>query len=179
MEAIILNRNIVALLIGLSGMVFAQFASSIAAGKDRLEDTAPIVAGWIENIYLSGAKTPIQAKMDTGARTSSLHAPGYHRFIRDNTNWLRFTVRTDKGEEIAIEQPIVRIAHIRRARVGMVERPVIKLEICLGGHRKVTEFTLTDRSNMKYAVLIGRAFLADLILVNASKTFLTTNSCLR
>ena len=158
-------------------ILFATLAH--VAAKDSMQTNPTIVAGWVELIYIGDAKTPIRAKLDTGAKTSSLNAPGYKQFKRGSKKWVRFEIATRKGELIQIEQPLTRIARIRRARIGIVERPVIKLYVCLAGLRRETEFTLTNRSNMNYPILIGRRFLSSQILVNSKATFLTSNSCLK
>ena len=65
----------------------------------------------------------------------------------------------------------------RAGIAGVTERPVISLPVCLAGYRDNAEFTLTDRSAMNYAVLIGRAFLATRIIVKSGATNMTLQSC--
>lgn len=137
----------------------------------------PIIAGWIEKAFVGEEKISMNAKLDTGAKTSSIHAPGYIKFIRDDQEWVKFILRTKKDKTLNVEEPILRTASIRRAKIGVVTRPVIKLKICLAGFSEETEFTLTDRSEMNYPLLIGRRFLGDRILVNSDATYLTNKNC--
>lgn len=148
------------------------------AAMDLAKWNAQVVAGWVEPIYLGEANIKLTAKLDTGANTSSLSAADLTHLVRQQKPWVAFTVRSDDGQEIRIEQPVIRIARIRRAGAGVRERPVISLPVCLAGYREPAEFTLTDRSAMNYPVLIGRAFLAKRIIVDSQATFATTQSCL-
>lgn len=148
-----------------------------AIAKDHVATTALTVAGWIERVYLEDFSATFEAKLDTGAKTSSINAPDFKIFTRNNAQWVKFSIQTKKGETINIERPVTRIAHIRRARVGVFDRPVIKLTLCLAGHRGEAEFTLADRSKMNYPILIGRTFLADRILIDSKATYLRSKTC--
>ncbi|NNE21882.1 MAG: ATP-dependent zinc protease [Rhizobiales bacterium] len=136
-----------------------------------------VVAGWVEPVYLGDANIKLTAKLDTGAKTSSLSAEELTHLVRQQKPWVAFTIHASDGTAFRIEQPVIRIARIRRAGVGVRERPVISLPVCLAGYREQVEFTLTDRSAMNYSVLIGRAFLANRIIVDSEATFTTVQSC--
>jgi len=159
-----------------AGCLAVSLCSPLAA-NDMVRWNSHVVAGWIEPVYLGEAEIRLTAKLDTGAKTSSLSAVELTRLVRQQKPWVAFTIRTSDGRAFRIEQPVIRIARIRRADVGVRERPVISLPVCLAGYREQVEFTLTDRSTMNYPVLIGRAFLANRIIVNSQATFTTAQSC--
>lgn len=137
----------------------------------------PIVIGWIETIQFDAVKSPIKAKIDTGAKTSSLGVLDSEVFNRDGTEWVRFTMRGGNGENITLERKLTRRTLIRRANTKASERLVVTLRTCLGGYVKDAEFTLAKRTGMNYSVLIGRRFIGDKFLVASSKEFLTKPGC--
>lgn len=161
----------------LAGGLLAIALCTPLAAKDLMKWNSQVVAGWVEPIYLGEANIQLTAKLDTGARTSSLNAADVQHLVRRQVPWVAFTIRSKDGRETRIEQPVIRIARIRRAGVGVRDRPVIRLPVCLAGYREQVEFTLADRSAMNYPVLIGRAFLANRIIVNSEATFATAQSC--
>ena len=98
---------------------------------------------------------PIQAKIDTGATTSSLHV--------DHVDFDESTARFKRGD-ITFKVPVSRIVHIKNLHDGEnSERPVVRLDVTIHGQRfNQVEFNLTDRSSMKYEALIGRNVLEQL-----------------
>ena len=76
-----------------------------------------------------------------------------------------------------VEMPLEREAKIKRKGSQVQIRPVVKLGVCLAGVYEEVEFTLTDRSNFEYPVLIGRNFLAGKFLVDSSRSFTLPPSC--
>ena len=109
------------------------------------------------------------------------------RFERDDQPWVRFTLPKDKGkknERQTIETPLVRDVAIKRHNLPSIIRPVVKLAFCIDGHYYETKFTLADRGNFNYPVLLGRRFLKGNILVDSSAKFTQDfddkkNSCKR
>jgi hypothetical protein len=110
------------------------------------------VVGYLENAVIVAAGLPMKA------RTTSIHAINIERFRRDGRWWVRFTVAVG-DRKVTFERRIFRISRIRRTRVGVVERVVVKLGICLAGFYKLAQVNLTDRSNMNYPLLVGRRFM--------------------
>ena len=75
-------------------------------------------------------------------------------------------------ESVEFELPIKRTVLIRRVAVDEPERRfVVELDIRLGEQLQTTEFTLSDRVKMTYPVLLGRAFLLDLYVVDVSQSY--------
>ncbi len=136
-------------------------------------DNLPVV-GYVENvrIFLSSDHIVRKAKIDTGAKTSSLDVDGLSIYSRKGSDWVSFLVKNEDGEQIKVELPIERSARIRRAGAEKDERPVVKLGLCLGRFYKEGEVNLSERDGMNYKMLIGRRFLSGSYLVNSGKKFL-------
>jgi hypothetical protein len=131
------------------------------------------IIGAIEWLYMDPPGRHFRARVDSGAETSSLSASEVIEFERDGDDWVRFTFTHDNADEsVEFELPIKRTVLIRQPGVDEPERRfVIELDIRLGDQLQTTEFTLTDRSKMTYPVLLGRAFLMDLYVVDVSQSY--------
>ena len=133
------------------------------------------IIGASEWIYISPPGHHYQARIDSGAATSSLSAVNVVRFERNGKRWVRFWLQhDDEAEPIEIEAPLVRHVLIRQASSDEVDRrPVVSLTVNLGtALQQDTEFTLTDRSQMTYPILLGREFLRDVTLIDVGRRFL-------
>ena len=131
------------------------------------------IIGAIEWIYMNPPGRHFRARVDSGAETSSLSASDVTEFERDGDDWVRFTFQHDSADEpVGFELPITRTVLIRQVSSDTpMRRFVVELDIRLGQKLQTTEFTLTDRSNMTYPVLLGRAFLMDLYVVDVSRSY--------
>lgn len=115
----------------------------------------------------------LDAKLDTGAEGSSLHAEQLQRFVRDGRDWVRFRL---PGTRQMVERPVLREVRVRRSGEGE-RRPKIAATLCLGGREFPAELSLTDRSGFEGALLIGRDLLARLGPVDASRQYLHSPEC--
>jgi hypothetical protein len=135
-----------------------------------------VIMGWIERAVLIPWGVEIKAKLDSGAKTSSLHAEGIERFEKDGEEWVRFVIAVKaegkKMERLHVERPLVRNVRIKQHHSSSKRRPVVNLKFCLNGESYETQFSLVDRSRLNYPVLFGRRFLKDVALIDPSKTFL-------
>lgn len=133
----------------------------------------PCRVGWREWITLSAAPTiPIKVKVDTGARTSALHATGV-RSAGDGL--LRFTVHPHQrrdGDEMVLVAPLVDHREVRSSSGSVEPRPTVRLEVELGPHRWPVEVTLTRRDSMGFRMLLGRTALRGRFLVDPGASFL-------
>lgn len=140
------------------------------------------VYGWREDIEIKGFPGKLQAKLDSGALTSSIHAEEKQFFERDGKRWVRFLVkdnRKDKTTGGRLEAPLVRIAKIKEPGGVSVAREVVLLSFRLGDRKFRGEFTLNNRGNMLSPVLIGRSIIRDLGWVDVSRTHLADQNILR
>ena len=135
------------------------------------------VAGWLERARLSPGEILLEAKLDSGALTSSLHAANLKQFKRDGKDWVAFDVTGNDGRTVHIERPLVRIAKIKSALGTDEGRPTVTLGICVGNVYRVTEVNLVDRGGLTNPLLIGRRFLRDQLLVDAGRQYLMEPTC--
>lgn len=170
-----LNNNIVYLS---SSLPSESDAEGAGAGTDqKMADNAAgnadqkVVLGRVEWVWLDASQSYQKARVDTGANSSSIHARNIQPFERNGDKWVKFVMEVD-GKALEVEAPLVRKVRIRQASLDDWERrPVIKLNLRLGELEEETEFTLSDRSDMIYPVLLGRNFLQDIAVVDVAKKF--------
>lgn len=138
------------------------------------------VYGWVEfvQLHLDGRHFEIKAKLDSGARSSSLDATAIEPFERDGKRWVRFEVELPGMKKAAqVERPVVRYVRIKRHRGPYDRRPVIRLPLCLGDELRTVEVNLTDRGRFIYPLLLGRKALAGLAVIDPSRTYLRAPRC--
>lgn len=149
------------------------YASSKTPGK--------VIAGWVEKVGFGDEGAIIKAKLDTGAKTSSIHAENIEKFKKDDDHWVRFTLMLEdkKGKlhEIAMEAPRSRRVKIKNHDGDHERRVVVDLDFCFDGRQHTAEFTLANRSEYIYSVLLGREFLKGVAVVDPDATFLTKAAC--
>jgi hypothetical protein len=126
------------------------------------------VIGAVEPIYILPMKSAFNARIDTGATTSSIDAEDVREFERDGQKWLSFTVVNRRsGERYTFEKPIVKNIRIKRIESPESRRKVM-LPVSFGGKKFTTEFTVAERKSFKYQALIGRNILTGRYIVDTS-----------
>jgi hypothetical protein len=153
-------------------VALAAAASAYAAQSDPLP-----VAGWLERVRLSPGEIVLEAKLDSGAYTSSLNAANVQRFMRDGKEWVAFDVVGHDERKTRIERPLVRIAVVKSALGVDRERPTVTLGICIGSVYRLSEVNLVDRSDLSKPMLIGRRFLRGRLLVDLKHRYLLEPTC--
>lgn len=132
--------------------------------------------GWREWIALPDLGVDwIKAKIDTGARTSSLHAFDVAEFTRDGEDWVRFAVHPwqESQEDAVVHECRVHDRRAVRSSSGHAEdRIVVILRMRLAGKEVAGEVTLTNRDEMGFRMLIGRQVLRRGFLVDPARSFL-------
>lgn len=133
------------------------------------------VVGWREWVRLPEVGVDwIKAKVDTGAKTSSLHAFDLRTFDRDGHDWVRFAVhpwQATAEDEVVLECPVHDSRAVRSSSGHAEQRYVVLLPLLLGGRRVEAEVTLTDRDEMGFRMLIGREALVQGFLVDPSLSY--------
>jgi len=130
------------------------------------------VVGWRELVSLPElGLTGIPAKIDTGARTSSLHAHVLDDFLRDGERFVRFAVDWD-GERHFCEAVHVDVRGITSSNGDQQTRFVIKTPLMIGKVRFRAEISLADRSQMQFPMLIGRTALRRRMVVDSGHSWL-------
>jgi hypothetical protein len=143
------------------------------------DESQPIVtAGWIEVVRILPGELDVKAKLDTGARTSSLDAPDVENFEKDGKPWVRFGFTTNAGTSTLVERPVKRVARIKDLTGPHQLRSVIEIGVCLADRYAITEVTLYDRTGFNYRLLLGRSFLIHAnVVVDPNATHLTRAHC--
>jgi hypothetical protein len=137
------------------------------------------IVGWLEKVRIYPENLLVRAKLDTGAKNSSLNAPHVSTFERRGETWVRFDIEDRNGKTATLERKLQRTVKIRQHDRTSALRPVVHLSICLGGAFKVVEVNLEDRSDFNYQMLVGRSFLKEDFVVDPSMKFTTKPKCHR
>lgn len=135
-----------------------------------------MIVGWRETLSLPGLGIEqINAKVDTGARTSCLHAFKVESFTKEETLWVRFwihPVQRNTDKVTVCEAKVIDERIVRDSGGHEESRYVIQSDVSLGGQTWPIEITLTNRENMGFRMLLGRTAMHRRILVNPTKSFL-------
>ena len=133
----------------------------------------PRILGWKEWVWVVNPSTVLRAKLDTGARTCSIHAINIETLEIDGKKWVKFTIcdpENEKGVRHRHKAPVLRLAKIKNDAGSLDTRYVVPLVFQIGDQKMEAEFTLNDRSHMVCEILIGRNALKDLGVVDSSRT---------
>jgi len=137
---------------------------------------APLNIGWREWLALPMLQIPaIKAKIDTGARTSALHAFFVEPFERNGMQMVRFGVHPLQKRldlEIICEAPVKDYRAVSDSGGHREMRYVIETEVVLGDLKKHIEMTLTNRDNMRFRMLLGRTAMAGMSVL-PDRSYLT------
>ncbi|MES2983059.1 MAG: RimK/LysX family protein [Verrucomicrobiota bacterium] len=152
--------------------VAVEEADAAAVAKPVTSDHVQVY-GWREKIVVEGLKNSLNAKLDTGAFTSSIHAEEKELFERDGKKWVKFIVtdpRVKDSPRVRLEAPLVRVARIKDPGGKSETREVVKLSFKIGDRKMRGDFTLNNRSNMLSPILIGRTVIKELGWVDPTRT---------
>ena len=149
---------------GLGGVVFVNKARRITLG-------------WREWVALPELGIErIKAKVDTGARTSALHAYHLETFLDGGTEWVEFKLhpkQRDLDLSVTCRAQVIDRREVTDSGGHKEERPVIRSLLELGGDSWPIEITLTSRENMLFRMLLGRTAMKGRALVNPGRSYLT------
>ena len=137
--------------------------------------------GWVGRGQILPGHVTVRCRPDAGALTSSMHAEDLDYFEKDGDKWVRFDldlkdVEQDKLVKSRIERKLQRELTVRGAG-GKEDRPVVLMKVCVGDRLLEEEFSLRDRDEMNYPVLLGRRTLEKLGPVDSARTFTIEPSC--
>lgn len=115
----------------------------------------------------------VKMKVDTGARTSALHAFKVDIFRRGGNDWVRFAIHPFQDSDLVreCEAPLLDRRVVSDSGGHREQRPVIRTLLVLGEQRWPIEVTLTDRETMTFRMLLGRTAMRNLV-VHPNASFL-------
>ena len=133
-------------------------------------------AGWREWVGLPDLDVEyIKAKLDTGARSSALHAFNLVEFQREGVSWVRFSVhpwQRSAEDEQTIELPVHDRRTIRSSTGHMQQRYVVRMNLRLLDQTFPVDVTLARRDSMGFRLLIGREALRQGFVVDSGRSYL-------
>lgn len=131
--------------------------------------------GWREWVALPElGLTHIKAKVDTGARTSALHAFEINEEQHDGERWVRFLMHPSQRDQDTVVECRARVSDERNVRDSgghVTMRYVIETTLALGEHQWPIELTLTPRDDMLFRMLLGRSALNRRCLVDPNRSY--------
>ncbi len=143
--------------------------------KKRRTALAADIIGWREIVSLPELGVfDMRAKIDTGARTSALHAEDQEVFERDGRKWVRFRVPASRHHsDFRVEVPVLDERSIKNTSGIPERRIVIRTLLHLGSHNWHVDVSLADRAKMGFDMILGRtAIRRHRVLVDAGRSFL-------
>ena len=135
------------------------------AGKMHL----PIV-GAVEWVAVGRSELIMEARIDTGADTTSIHADNIQLIEKDGRRYVRFVlVEPETGRQVRQELRLRRRVLIKQSNGLRDRRFVVRMWVAVGDTRSRIDVNLTDRTDFEYPMLIGRNFLTDSLIVDVSR----------
>jgi hypothetical protein len=148
-----------------------------APAQER-SNSSRTIFGYVERVIISDQGFSVKAKLDTGAETSSLDAHNIQRFRRGGDRYVRFEViDPETGNMITLERELARTVRIRQHNRPPVQRPVIKMWLCIGHLMQRVEVNLTPRTDFIYPLLVGRSAMRGAIIVDPDLSFTSRPRC--
>ncbi len=120
----------------------------------------------------------IETRVDTGAATSSLHVDNIVEFKKQKEKWVQFDIHPDTHDVNQVVQREAKVKSVRKVKSSNAihqRRLVIETDILIANMQWCIELTLTDRSEMKYLMLLGREAMSGRLLVDPEHEFLLSD----
>jgi len=139
------------------------------------KETSKIIIGRAEWFSFPTLGIPaIKARIDSGAKTSSIHAYHIKPFQRDGVDWVKFEVHPVQGNRrvvIDCESPIVDQRKVKSSSGTSEKRYVVRAPVTIGDRVWDIELTLTNRDSMGYRMLLGREAMIGRMMIDPEKSF--------
>ncbi|WP_430387681.1 ATP-dependent zinc protease family protein [Dyella sp. 20L07] len=133
-----------------------------------------ITLGWRERLALPLLGIPLlKAKLDTGARSSSLHVDSLESFERDGETWVRFAINVGGKNRVGVscEAPAIDRRAVTDTGGRRTMRWFIRTEVLLAGEHFAVDINLTDRRHMLFPMLLGRTALHSRFAVDPALSY--------
>ncbi len=182
----VLNRALLA-----AALVLPSTMALAAESEAKNDQRPPETLGYVEWVVMQDTSLRLKARLDTGAKTSSLHAVNVEPFEKDGAEWVSFQIPLGDHEDqptegeldhedviLEFERPVERTVLIKRKGAPSQKRYVVMMDFCIAGTTHTTQFSLTDRGKFSYPALLGRRFMRDdNILIDSADAFMAEKEC--
>jgi len=133
------------------------------------------VVGWLETVsILSGSEQhSIQAKIDSGADHSSIHATNIKVFTFQDQDWVTFSTINN----LVLQMPLHRYTKVKTKNHTLQTRPVVLMLLCLDGKKRTIEVNLVNRKHFSRGLLVGRSALSGFLIDPQKTDLISPESC--
>ncbi len=142
----------------------------------KIANKGKITIGWQEIISLPQLNMPaIEVKVDTGAKTSSLHAENIKFFNKNGKEYISFDVHPVKRHKevtIKCQAPLMDKRDVKSSSGCKENRPMIKTKMKIGDHVFEIDLNLTKRDYMKSRMLLGRDAMKGIVIIDPGHKYL-------
>lgn len=146
-------------------------------------DLSYTLAGWREWVSLPGIGVPwVKAKLDTGARSSAIHAFDIEEFEKDGDTWVRYSIhpwQKTAVDAVDVESKVHDLRNVRSSSGYAEDRLVVMMDIRLIARTITAEVTLSRRDEMGFRMLVGREALRQGFVVDPGRSYLGRRPPLR
>jgi len=129
-----------------------------------------ILIGRIEWVDLPEIKVKHKARIDTGAKTTSMHAKNIEEVMRGGELFVKFITEDDEGKPIEVTRKVDTTQKVANAGGSVMKRYVIKEKVKMGNIEREVSVNLNDRSKMDYKFLVGRNLLLGRFIVDVARS---------
>jgi hypothetical protein len=134
------------------------------------------IAGWREWVSLPGPGVDwVKAKLDTGARSSAIHAFDLEEYEQDGVPWVRFSIhpwQRSAEDSATYACPVHDRRSVRSSSGHAADRLIVLMDVVLVGRRVTAEMSLSRRDEMGFRMLVGREALRQGFLVDSRRSYL-------
>ncbi len=132
----------------------------------------PIIGG-VESVTIEDTGITFEARVDTGAETSSMHAEDVRLVEKEGKRYVSFSlINPESGDRVPLEHRLQRTVSVRQGNGEKEKRYVVRLWVSVGELRARIDVGLSDRDYSDYPMLLGRNFLVDTAIVDVSREHL-------
>ncbi|TWT66194.1 ATP-dependent zinc protease family protein [Allorhodopirellula solitaria] len=139
-------------------------------------DDPMFIIGWREWVGLPELGVAhVKAKIDTGARSSSIHAFDVETYVEDDVERVRFSIHPVQNRDdifVNADVPILERRHVRSSNGEVSERIVIRTPLAILQRQVLVDLTLANRDAMGFRMLVGREAIRRRFLVDPAASFL-------
>lgn len=135
--------------------------------KDKL------LIGRVEWVEFPDLNLRYRARIDTGAKTTSVHAYDIKEEIRDGQMWVNFKTKDEDGKEVELSRKVETVQKVANAGGASTKRYVVREKVKLGDVTREISLNLNDREKMTYKFLVGRNFLLGSFTVDVARSHVT------